>query len=191
MSDKNIKMADYAYPIINKIIGLFPNNYLEIGIFSGQGIKELAREHKDKTLFAVDPFIEDGYTQQDSGYKTQEKMTSKREETMENINGISNISFFEMKSKDFYDALLAGDFPEDFNIDCVFIDGDHSYQACLDDIELAVKLIGEKKGVIFVDDFDLPAISSAVESALVKYKNIHDHGLTTLPRSTFKFYFVN
>lgn len=191
MKEDDIKMASYAYPIIDKIIGLFPNNYLEIGIFSGQGIKELAIEHKDKKLFAIDPFIEDGYTQKNSGYGIQEKMVSRREKTMENIEGVSNISFFEMKSKDFYDALLAGNFSEDFNIDSVFIDGDHSYQACLDDIELAVKLIGEKKGVIFIDDFDLPAISSAVESALVKYKNIHDHGLTTLPRSTFKFYLVN
>jgi hypothetical protein len=190
MKDKNTKMASYAYPIISRIIRLFPNNYLEIGIFSGQGIKELALEHKEKNFFAIDPFIEDGYTVADSGVGVKEKMVDRRAETILNINEIQNIKLFEIKSKDFLDD-LAKELIGDMNIDSVFIDGDHSYQACFDDIDLAVKLIGDKKGVIFFDDFDLPAISSAVNDSLAKHKNIHNDGLTSLPYSTFKFYFVN
>lgn len=43
-------MAYYGYPIINKIIGFMPNNYMEIGIFSGEGIKDMALNHKYKNI---------------------------------------------------------------------------------------------------------------------------------------------
>jgi hypothetical protein len=186
-----IKMADYGYPIINKLINFLPNNYLEIGIFSGEGIKEIAINNKNKTCYAVDPFIEDGCTVCDSKVGLNEKMVSQREITLNNIFGVPNIVLYELKSKEFRDTLLTDELIKKLNIDSVFVDGDHSYQCCFDDIELALKLIADKKGIIFVDDFDLPSVSLAVKDILIKHQNIYDYGMTTKPRDTFKFYFVN
>ncbi len=184
-------MANYGYPIIKKLINFLPNNYLEIGIFSGEGIKEIAINNKNKICYAIDPFIEDGYTINDSKVNINEKMTSQREITLNNISEINNIVLYELKSKEFNVNILTNELIEKLNIDSVFVDGDHSYQCCFDDIELALKLIGNKKGVIFVDDFDLPSVSSAVKDILSKHKNIYDYGMTTQPHDTFKFYFVN
>jgi hypothetical protein len=187
----NIKMANYGYPIINKLMNFLPNNYLEIGIFSGEGIKEMALNNKNKIFYAIDPFIEDGYTVADSKVLFNEKMISQREITLNNINGIDNITLYELKSKEFNDNVLTKELIQKLNIDSVFVDGDHSYQCCFEDMELALKLIGDKKGIIFVDDFDLTDVSSAVRDILIKHKNIYDYGLTTQPNDTFKFYFVN
>lgn len=184
-------MANYGYPIINKLINFLPNNYLEIGIFSGEGIKEIATNNQNKMCYAVDPFIEDGYTTSDSKVNVNEKMVSQREITLNNISGISNITLYELKSKEFNDTILTDELIKKLNIDSVFVDGDHSYQCCFEDIELALKLIGDKKGIIFVDDFDLSDVSLAVKDILIKHKNIYDYGMTTQPHDTFKFYFVN
>jgi len=186
-----IKMANYGYPIINKLMNFLPNNYLEIGIFSGEGIKEIAINNKNKIFYAIDPFIEDGYTVADSKVSFNEKMISQREITLNNISEISNIILYELKSKEFNDNILTDELIQKLNIDSVFVDGDHSYQCCFDDIELALRLIGDKKGIIFVDDFDLTDVNSAVRDILIKHKNIYDYGMTTQPHDTFKFYFVN
>ena len=186
-----IKMANYGYPIINKLINFLPNNYLEIGIFSGEGIKDIAINNKNKICYAVDPFIEDGYTVYDSKVNINEKMISQREVALNNISLVSNIILYELKSKEFNDNILTDELIEKLNIDSVFVDGDHSYQCCFDDIELALRLIGNKKGIIFIDDFDLADVSSAVKDILAKHNNIYDYGMTTQPHDTFKFYFVN
>ena len=101
-----IKMASYGYPIINKLMNFLPNNYLEIGIFSGEGIKEIAINNKNKIFYAIDPFIEDGYTIADSQVSLNEKMISQREITLDNISKISNIILYELKSKEFINAVL-------------------------------------------------------------------------------------
>ena len=181
------QVYDYVCIELPKMDG----NYFEIGVFNGAGFARVAKENLKKKCYAVDPFIEDGYTVADSQVSLNEKMTSQREITLNNISEISNIILYELKSKEFNDNVLTDELIEKLNIDSVFVDGDHSYQCCFDDIELALRLIGDKKGIIFVDDFDLTDVSLAVRDILIKHKNIYDYGMTTQPNDTFKFYFVN
>jgi len=59
----------------------------------------------------------------------------------------------------------------DHEVDWVYVDGDHSYSGCLDDLENAKKII-KKGGAIFGDDFnkvEKPGVKKAVNEFVQKY----------------------
>lgn len=147
-----------------------PYNYLEIGVFNGESIGLMAEAFPGRQHFAVDPFIEDGYTSHASGMERGERMPSQRESTLKNIAGKKNAYLIEKTSKEFAESL------EDWvvqlmNVAWVLIDGSHHYEDVVIDYELAMRLIGDKSGAIVFDDVDVEGVGRAHREFISKYGN--------------------
>src|SRR5216117_1597810 len=84
-----------------------PGNYLEIGVFEGFMLRELALRFPNKMFFGVDPFIEDGYTIGHTA-STQSKgdlMPEQEQATERNISELPNVKLFKQTSRSFGEEL--------------------------------------------------------------------------------------
>lgn len=147
-----------------------PYNYLEIGVFNGDSIAGLARTYPNKVVYAIDPFIEDGATINHSGVQEDEFMPTQRENTMNHIHGLENITLFELLSRDFSN-ILTDEMVSDMNVGHVLIDGSHHYDDVIVDVNLAMRLIGNKSGSIVFDDLNLPGVAKAHSEFLKLYQD--------------------
>ena len=147
------------YSFIHKTLSNLPGDYFEIGVFNGAGFAEVARRNPNKTCYAVDPFIEDGHTVNASNVSTGTKMLTQKQNFDANTSGLSNVVLHETTSKDFLITLTEDTIPK--NIGMVVIDGNHHYEHVVIDFELAMKLIGNRRGTIVVDDTDVPGVMQA------------------------------
>lgn len=143
-------------------------NYLEIGIYEGDSVAFLADVFPDRFIYAIDPFIEDGNTSHHSCYERGQVMESKKYIALNNIFGKANIKFYEMTSKSFYNDVLNDEFCQNANISIVFIDGSHWEEDVSNDVQIALKLIGTKQGVICFDDLNIPDVKKVYDEFLSK-----------------------
>lgn len=131
-----------------------PTNYLEIGVYQGESIKELGIAFPDKKIIGVDPFIEDGNTTHDSGIDRGNQLLSQREMTVAGIANLDNVKLYEMTSEKFY-VNLTPELIEELNVGAVFIDGSHWYEDVVIDYKVALALIGNKRGIVCFDDLHI------------------------------------
>ena len=145
-------------------------NYLEIGVFNGDSIAELGKAYSDKTIYAVDPFIEDGCTEGHSLVRQNEFMSTQHANTLRNINGLENINLFTMTSVEFKQVVESDtDLKGLMNVGWVLIDGSHEYSDVVNDVELAMMLIGDRMGGIVFDDANLDGPKRAHDEFVLKY----------------------
>jgi hypothetical protein len=145
-------------------------NYLEIGVFNGDSIAGLAKIHPNKIVFGVDPFIEDGCTTEHTQVSENETMTTQRENTYANTNGLENIVLFEMLSSDFAN-MLTDEMIADMNVAWVLIDGSHYYPDVINDVHMSMRLIGDREGGIVFDDLNLEGVARAHKEFLNTYQD--------------------
>jgi predicted O-methyltransferase YrrM len=143
-------------------------NYLEIGIFNGDSIADMARAYPGKHIYAIDPFIEDGYTSHTTKVDRDQHMPEQKANTLKNIEGFDNITLFETTSKEFAESLNKH-MAQIMNVAWVLIDGSHHYEDVVVDYELAMQLIGNKPGGIVFDDVTIPGVERAHREFLEKY----------------------
>ena len=156
-----------AYLLVLEHLGKTPFNYLEIGVFNGDGIAGIAQRHPDRIVFGIDPFIEDGATTAHTGVAEAEDLPKQRENTNKNIAGLSNAVLFEVTSQEFA-KMLTSEMIQYMNIGWVLIDGSHHYSDVATDINLALRVIGDKPGVIIFDDVNLPGVNQAYQEFLAR-----------------------
>ena len=149
-------------------------NYLEIGVYNGDSIATLARMNPNKTIYAIDPFIEDGRTTHDTGVDRGEYMSQQEINTRKNIEGLENVVLFKMTSEEFSD-MLTDEMVDLMNIGHVLIDGSHHYRDVVIDYELATRLFGNKPGVVVFDDAHLEDVAQAREEFQTKYNDKIDN----------------
>ena len=161
-----------------------PKNFLEIGIFQGvtaRNICELLYKiHKDDFRYiGVDIFEFDEAKKNrvvpDINFKNPLKQFYyryiKREHpySLESVQTLlkkfkKNIEIFKGDSKNILPKI---DLSE---INYVFLDGDHSYEAVINDLNNC-KIIVENNGVILCDDYDLsyaPGVKKAIDEFVTK-----------------------
>ena len=161
-----------------------PKNFLEIGIFQGvtaRNICELLYKiHKDDFRYiGVDIFELDEANKNravpDINFKNPLKQFYyryiKREKpySLESVQNLlkkfkKNIEIFKGDSKNILPKI---DLSE---INYVFLDGDHSYEAVINDLNNC-KIIVENNGVILCDDYDLsyaPGVKKAIDEFVNK-----------------------
>lgn len=146
-------------------------NYLEIGIYEGDMVSELADAFPERLIFAVDPFIEDGYTKNQSGRDRGQILETQKDLAMRNMQSKENIRFFEMTSRDFYQNICDDIFCENANVCAVLIDGSHWEDDVSNDVDLAMKLIGKKQGIIYFDDLNLPEVNKVYSKFLDRFQD--------------------
>lgn len=147
------------YTFIHDSLPELSGDYFEIGVFNGAGFAEVARKNPDKICYAVDPFIEDGHTVNASQVSTGDKMLTQKQNFETNTAGLINVVLHETTSKEFLATLTEDNMPK--NIGMIVIDGDHHYEHVVIDFELAMKLIGNRRGTIVVDDTDVSGVMQA------------------------------
>lgn len=145
-----------------------PYNYLEIGVFNGDSIGHLARHYSAKTVFGIDPFIEDGCTTHTSGVTENEYMSAQHENTLKNIDGLDNVVLFTMTSKEFND-ILTDEMIADMDVGWVLIDGSHHYEDVINDAHMAMRLIGKRAGAIIFDDLNIDGVKQAHDEFVLAY----------------------
>lgn len=138
----------------------FEGNYLEIGVYYGESIKVLSNKFPNKKILAIDPFIEDGWTSMHSSIERGGKLVSQRQVTLEKISSISNIILFEETSLSFFEN-LSDEKALEYNVNIIFIDGDHHYENVRNDCILAMKLLGNKRGIVIFDDNQIDDVRKA------------------------------
>jgi len=149
-----------AFEFMQVVLANSPLNYLEIGIYNGDSIAQLGTLNKDKKIFAVDPFIEDGNTSHNSGVHQGESLVNQKESSYNLIKDLENVKIFEMTSKQFLQELTPT-MIEELNVGCVLIDGSHHYDDVVLDGILALSLIASKSGIVIFDDVNLPDVNRA------------------------------
>ncbi len=147
---------------INEFLKSSSGNYLEIGVYYGDTFFKIAEANPTHKVYGIDPYISDGWTGQHRG-----TVLPDAEKTCnEKIKAFPNAKIFKMTSKEFFDQLSN---PEDMNVTVVFIDGSHWNECVQVDVDLAIKLIGNKKGLILFDDLHLKGVRDAIIEGLSKY----------------------
>ena len=136
-------------------------NYLEIGIYYGESIANLADRYPDKKIYAVDPFIEDGNTTHHSGVEEHGPLTSQRAHAFGLASTRPNIQIFEQTSKEFYQNLNKYKIM-DMRVGAVFIDGNHHYEHVVTDYRLALTLLEDRAGMIAFDDTGMTDVAQAM-----------------------------
>lgn len=165
-------LAAHAYSFIKDVVmPTSKGNYLEIGVWNGQGISTLANQYKNKNFYGIDPFIEDGNTSHISHVEKKQSLSLIKETALANISKHSNIQLFQETSENFYNRMNKDNLST-LNVDTIFIDGDHSTAVVIIDYNLAIKLLGEKQGTIIFDDLQVPDVANAVEMFKEQFSNI-------------------
>ena len=144
-------------------------NYAEIGIFDGELLAFVASRFPNKMCYGIDPFVEDGNTSWITNVEAGNKITVQEENSKNAISCLLNTHVYKMFSQNF-NKHLTPELVEALNITCVFVDGDHRYDAVLNDCELALKLIGKKSGTIIFDDWQIDSVKSAVYSFFTNHQ---------------------
>lgn len=122
-------------------------NYLEIGVHNGSSMAYVLQSSKNKNCVGIDPF-EDLQTNDPymTHYQKNDKITLQK--TLNNIKNNnkynSNINLIKKLSKDVLDNEIS-------DIDLLFIDGDHTYDAVLNDYKKFSKYV-KSGGFIVFDD---------------------------------------
>ena len=164
-------LCQTVYRFLLENLQNFPGNHLDIGVFDGDGVAELASTYPDKIIYGIDPFIEDGHTCSLTGVNKGEDMISQEERTKHKLSAYQNAFLNVMTSEEFL-KLITPEQIEIMKINSVFIDGSHWYDDVLIDMTLAVKLIGKNKGIITFDDLNKDEVMKAYDEICITYKDL-------------------
>jgi hypothetical protein len=144
----------------NHYLNQYDTNYMEIGVYYGQSIKELSENFPNKLIIAIDPFIEDGNTSHHSNVQFGQPLTLPKANVLSFLSSHKNIKLFETTSVEFYKTLTEKQIQE-LNIGCFFIDGSHHYPDVANDYMLCLAMLQSKKGIICFDDLHLKDVQRA------------------------------
>jgi len=156
--------ASIYYGVFSKIIN--DNNYkivAEVGIGYGTHAKEILKNTSVETLYLVDPMVyypNDGFAT-DIMNQTPEIPGNNFNEMHDLINKelspwSSRYTWYRMRSTD----ITNNEIPDE-SLDCIFVDGDHSYNAVRDDLRFWWKKI-RPGGKMLGDDYWIADVAKAV-----------------------------
>jgi len=168
------------------LLKLMPSNSVcaEIGVFCGNLSEDILKITKPEKLYLIDPWF-----LQDAEYlKTNiaSSITYSKERNDQRYQLVKNkfennpvVTIIRAKSET---ALM--DFPDNF-FDWVYIDGDHSYEAVLKDLELCLRTV-KPQGYIAGDDFGIDTNPhKAVRKAVMEFLTIAPVELITIKKFQF------
>jgi hypothetical protein len=150
---------------VNDFLQSNGGNYLEIGVYHGETFFEIAKANPTTKVYGIDPFISDGWTGQHKGTVLSDAEVACNEKLLQ----FPNAHIFKSTSKQFAGSPFDA---KGFNISVVFVDGSHWFDDVLIDTELAMKLIGQKKGLLIYDDLHIAEVRRGIKEATDKYPNL-------------------
>ncbi len=148
-----------SYEALLEEIPKYMGNYLEVGVYEGDALREFATRWPEKMFYGIDPFISDCDTIGHHGVPVGQTLEEQRRKAYSNFRDVQNISFIEQSSSWFLADRTQKEL-DDMNVSVVYVDGSHTYDDTLIDLVLSGKLI--KQGLIYVDDCQLPDVALAM-----------------------------
>lgn len=157
-----------------KLIQDLPNDIImaEVGCYAGESTLMFLKSGKVKTLYAIDPWLN--------------KLKGEIKGTKEFIDRV-NCMYANIKlAEDSFDVRIAPfpnviklkmTFSEAFEslpeLDFIYIDGDHRYEAIINDLQLAKELV--KEGIIAGHDYtkESPGVVKAVNESFDKVDKLY------------------
>lgn len=177
--------TEKAYNYFNKILKDSDKNYLEIGVFNGDSISNLGKNHPNKKIYGIDPFIEDGNTTWYTNTQKGQILLNQKDSTLKNIFSLNNVILFEMTSIEFYNKLTP-ELIDEMNIGFILIDGSHHYEDVKNDIELSINILKDD-GIILFDDNNITDVKKALDEFKINYSTIISEEINVYEYySTFK-----
>lgn len=161
MSKLNKVLSGHVYSLVGNALSASNYNYFEIGVFNGVGFASVATTFPNKQCYAVDPFIEDGNTVDNSKVAAGDCMPAQQASAFAHIESVDNAKITVMTSHAFLEALTDEQI-KSMNVGVVLIDGNHHYKYVVNDYQLAVRLVGNKEGFVIFDDIDVLDVNQAL-----------------------------
>jgi hypothetical protein len=162
-------------------------DYLEIGVYWGGFLAEMAIKNPTQKVIGIDPFISDGWTGQPMGtvLNEVEKICDS------NIGGLSNVTLIKSTTEQFYQY---NQFDLIQNVSCILVDGSHRYKDIVVDIDLVDNIKNDRIKMLIFDDLHIEDVRSGVALFMHKfahriiqhenkYENQH-------PNNYARFYFI-
>lgn len=161
---------------INEIV------WVEIGVYKGQNPQYVFNKFNIKKMYLIDPYVPLNYLPKYFG--TKEIVDTNKNVAIKNLTNFNNkCVWLEDFSKNVYETF------DDESIDIIYIDGNHSYESVLLDLNNYYDKV-KNGGLIIGDDYNEEGVKKAVDeftdkigikyNTITKYKN---------PPPTHKFWF--
>jgi len=152
----NYEVGEGQFPrpstkLIHGVYGEKPLVGVEIGTGYGQNALNLLRELSIEKLYCIDPFL----PYDDGQVKLQKDYLLRSEFTLRTLSKFKNVTFIRKASSE-----ACKEIPE--NVDFVYIDGNHSYDYVLADLQNYYPLTAEN-GVVAGHDLDWPSVHKALD----------------------------
>lgn len=170
----------YLHNKITEVISKYDNiKWVEIGVRFGRNSKYVLNNYDISEIYLIDPYCELPYLTNIFNKKSvqEHKKTAK-----------ADLKPFEDKCvwlEDFSQNVV--DQFENESIDIIYIDGDHSYDAVIRDLELYYPKI-KKGGLVIGDDYNEKDVKLAIE-AFAKKMDI-EYQTSEVKNGSGKFWFV-
>lgn len=164
-------LGNHLYDFVIDNLYKYTGNYFEIGVFNGDGFARVASNYMTKNCYAIDPFIEDGYTSATTSIERGCELSSQKQSFLSVTQGLKNITHFETTSKDFLEK-LNDIHVDEMNISIILIDGSHHYSDVVNDYQLSIRLLQkQKEGIIIFDDLHVPDVKKAYDEFCSLYQD--------------------
>jgi hypothetical protein len=150
--------SDNSYFVNSSINSYYKNfKYLEIGFFKGKNSIPQSKLFPESFFFSIDTF------KNNRNYKFENINITKFNKTS------NNLTLFKGNINKFFNK-----YKENIKFDIIYVDGNHSFKDCLNDLTFCKKLL-KPNGIIIIDDYmsiGWPDVTKAVDSFLTKNKFI-------------------
>lgn len=159
--------------------------FVEIGVYGGSTLLDIYNICKtnNNKIYGIDPWdkitIFNGQSYDETNIDVRNQEINRYKNVKDNLMNIINlhnldINIINENSWDIYDTF------EDNSIDCIHIDGDHSYEGVKKDLNLYWSKI-KNGGMIINDDYHWAGVKKAIdefikdhEMDIIKYYSIQD-----------------
>lgn len=172
--------------LLNLILSYKNINWIELGVFRGVNAKYVFENYDIKKMYLIDPYVPLDYLQQYFG----------TEEIQNESKKIAKNNLIKYNEK----CIWLEDFSENIHgeisnesADIIYIDGNHSFETVLSDLQLYYPKI-KSGGLIIGDDYNEGGVAKAIE-VFSKEKNIsynisHAKKTGDYYHATHKFWFI-
>lgn len=154
-------------PIVPMINMMKEVIYVEVGVDHGDNIKKLVKRCKNiKKVYGVDHWGE--YADDKGNIYCKPHRYRQTLEHLKDEIASGKVEIIKGKSVD-----VAKKFPKRY--DMIFIDGEHTYKAVLEDLESWFPHINNRGGCISGHDYHIKGVAEAVKRFCKKYNTIHHY----------------
>ena len=170
-----ILSSDHLVDRVKDLLEEYPGNYLEIGCYDGALLTTIAASKTSITCYGIDPFLGDEYVTNSGEDVSFVPLTEQKNNLYHNIASHDNVEFFEMTAEEFMRTNTQEELLEK-NVSVCLVDGCHRYDYVVKDWKLALKLIGDKAGVIIFDDMHNEEVYRAFRALIAHLEQIQRQG---------------